>query len=252
MLQYLVKGKVRRRLFTLLWGDGAAGSVSALSRLAGMTFSAVHRELEAMRSAGLVDRERAGTELHYRARTDHPHATLLRQLAQLPTDAVSATRADRDETVRSWLASAGAPLGAPKARAPLPPLEEVVAESLSLAHRDAAVARVLPLVLWRLRAQMDLDRLVLEATRRDERHALGYFLELAGTLGGDDRLVRFARPLADKRRTKKRWFFAGPHGRHALAAARRNTPPQARRWGYLMNMGVDSFKSTFDKFAGSE
>ena len=114
------------------------------------------------------------------------------------------------------------------------------------------MARVVPFLLWRLRAQMDLDRLALEATRRDERQALGYFLELAGTLGGDERLLRAARTLSDKRRTKTRLFFATPHRRHALAAARRNTPPEARRWGYLMNMGVASFKSTFDKFADPE
>ena len=44
-------------------------------------------------------------------------------------------------------------------------------------------------------------------------------------------------------------FFAGPHGRYELAATRRNTPPEALRWGYLMNLGIDSFRSTFDKFA---
>ena len=44
-------------------------------------------------------------------------------------------------------------------------------------------------------------------------------------------------------------FFTGPHGPRALAVTRRNTPKEALRWGYLMNMGVDSFRSTFDKFA---
>ena len=28
-----------------------------------------------------------------------------------------------------------------------------------------------------------------------------------------------------------------------------DSPKEALRWGYLMNMGVDSFRSTFDKFA---
>jgi hypothetical protein len=44
-------------------------------------------------------------------------------------------------------------------------------------------------------------------------------------------------------------FFAGPHGRYQLAATRRNTPREALRWGYLMNLGMDSFRSTFAKFA---
>ena len=90
---------------------------------------------------------------------------------------------------------------------------------------------------------------VVEVTRRDERHALGYFLELAGRLGGDASLEETAKGLNDGRRRRARLFFAGPRGRYQLAATRRNTPPEALRWGYLMNVGLDSFKSTFDKFA---
>ena len=44
-------------------------------------------------------------------------------------------------------------------------------------------------------------------------------------------------------------FFSGPQGPRALAATRRGTPSEARRWGFLMNMGLDSFRSTFDRFA---
>jgi hypothetical protein len=98
---------------------------------------------------------------------------------------------------------------------------------------------------------MDLDRLVSQATRRDERQALGYYLEVTGSLGGDARLVEAARRLSDGRRRRARMFFAGPHGRYQVAATRRNTPPEALRWGFLMNLGMDSFRSTFDKFAES-
>jgi hypothetical protein len=103
--------------------------------------------------------------------------------------------------------------------------------------------------LWRRRKDVDLDRLVLEATRRDERHALGYFLELAGLLGGDASLVEVSRGLRDRRRTKERMFFEGPHGRYARALARRNTPKEARLWGYLTNMSLESFRAVFEKFA---
>jgi hypothetical protein len=132
---------------------------------------------------------------------------------------------------------------------PVPPVEHVFGEALSLSHRDPTVARVFPLVLWRQRDRLDFDRLFDEARRRDEQQALGYFLELAGQLGGEPRLVKAARTLRDRRRKRARMFFAGPHGPRALAATRRNTPQEALRWGYLMNMGVDSFRSTFDKFA---
>jgi hypothetical protein len=132
----------------------------------------------------------------------------------------------------------------------MPPVEEVLAEALTLAHRDATVARVLALVLWRQRNHLNLDRLVEVATRRDERQALGYFLELAGRLGADDHLLQAAQRLRDKRRKRARMFFKGPYGPRSLALTRRNTPREARRWGFLMNMGLDSFRSTFEKFGG--
>jgi hypothetical protein len=74
-------------------------------------------------------------------------------------------------------------------------------------------------------------------------------LELAGRLGGDQHLVRAAHRLRDKRRKRACMFFEGPRGPRSLAMTRRNTPKEALRWGYLMNMGIDSFRSTFEKFA---
>jgi hypothetical protein len=249
VLDYLVKGRARRELFRLLWGLGAAGNISDLARRAKVTFSAAHKELEAMRGVGLARAERSGIEVVYKAESEHPHAGLLRQLAKAPVGDQGHHNADQDNDVRGWLATAGAPLSSPKPRKPSPPLEVIVAEALSLSHRDATVARVLPLVLWRQRERMDLDRLVQESLRRDERSALGYFLELAGRFGGDAHLVRYARALKDRRRTGSRPFFTGPQGPHAAAIARRNTPKEALRWGYVMNMGLDSFKAMFDKFA---
>jgi DNA-binding transcriptional ArsR family regulator len=250
VLDYLVKGRVRRELFRLLWGMGAAGNISDLARRAKVTFSAAHKELEAMRGAGLARAERRGTEMVYRAETEHPYAGLLRQFAKAPAGLQAHERSDHDDDVRGWLAAAGAPLGSPGHKRPSPPLEEALAEGLALSHRDATVARVLPLVLWRQRGRLDLDRLVREASRRDERATLGYFLELAGQFGGDADLVRAARALRDRRRTGTRPFFTGPQGPHAAAVARRNTPKEALRWGYVMNMGLDSFKAMFDKFEG--
>lgn len=249
MLEYLVKARARRELFRLLWGRGAVGGVSDLARLAKVAFSAAHRELNAMRDAGLARAERVGSELVYRAEPGHRQAELLRRLARSTADRGTAMDAGRDDQVRAWLASAGAPLGSAAAEGPVPALEEVLAEALSLSHRDATVARVLPLVLWRQRDQLDLDRLCREATRRDEGQALGYLLELAGRLGNAPRLVDASGALRDKRRRRVRMYFAGPHGPRALAATRRNTPKEALRWGYLMNMGLDSVRSTFDKFA---
>jgi hypothetical protein len=202
-----------------------------------------------VRAAGLAASERVGSELKYRAAAEHPQAPLLGQLASVDEGEGTNAREKRDAELRGWLASVGAPLAASPSQTPRPPLEEVLAEALALSHRDATVARVFPVVLWQRRHDVNLDRLVLEATRRDERQALGYFLELAGRLGGHARFGEAARRLSDGRRRKARMFFAGPHGRYELAATRRNSPPEALRWGYLMNLGMDSFRSTFHKFA---
>ena len=106
MLDYLVQGRARRELFRLLWGQGASGNVSDLSRRARVTFSAAHRELEAMRAAGLAKAERTSTELVYQAETDHPQARLLRELAKVPVQARAEARTDHDDEVRAWLAAA--------------------------------------------------------------------------------------------------------------------------------------------------
>lgn len=248
MLDYLVKGRARRELFRLLWGQDATGSISDLSRRAKVTFSAAHRELEAMRAAGLARAERTNAELVYRAETDHPQGRLLRQFAKTPGQVRTDRRMNDDHDVRAALAAVGAPLGSPRTKAPPPDLEEALANALVLSHRDPTVARVMPLVLWRQRDRLDVDRLIARASRLDERSALGYFLELAGRLGDDPALVLAARGLRDRRRTKTRQFFAGL-GPHAAALARRNTPKEALRWGYVMNMPLDSFRTLFEKFA---
>jgi DNA-binding IclR family transcriptional regulator len=54
MLDYLVTSRTRRALLHLLWVEGRSGSVSALARESGVNFSAVHRELDAMKDAGFA------------------------------------------------------------------------------------------------------------------------------------------------------------------------------------------------------
>jgi hypothetical protein len=235
-------------LFRLLWRDDMRGSVSALARQARLGFSTAHGELEEMRAAGVAVAERAGTELLYRADLDHPESELFRRLAALPDAPAELTR-PHDDQVLTWLANVGAPVGLRDPNTPTPPLEHVVSAALSLSHREPAVARVLPVVLWRHRRNMDMAKLAEEATRYDERQALGYFLELAGRLGADAQLRATARSLHDQRRRRFQMFFAGHHGPYEVALTRRNTPPVAKKWGYLMNMPVDSFRSTFEKFA---
>jgi hypothetical protein len=169
---------------------------------------------------------------------------------RLAVRAVPNDRAADEVRVRGWLARVGAPL---LLREPVagrrPPLEEVLAAALELAHRDATVARVLPIVLWAWRGRLDRRRLIRAATRLNERRALGFFLDLTGQLGGDARLVASARRLREERRPRPGLFFTSSRGPAAVAAARRNTPRVAREWGYLIDIGLDSFASAFVRHA---
>ena len=250
LLSYLVTSRSRRDLLRLLWVDGVAGSVSDLARRARVSFAAAHRELEAMRAEGLAMCERAGAALVYRADRKHPQAALVGRLFTEGKEAAGRPPSPHAEKVRGWLAAVGAPLlVSERVAGRMPELEEVLAEGLALSHLDATAARVLPLVFWQHRDRLDYARLVREATRRNERQTLGFFLELTGRLSRDPRFTSLSRRLRDRRRSRTRLFFARPHGRMALAAARRKTPRLARRWGYLMNMGLDSFASAFAKHA---
>ena len=106
---------------------------------------------------------------------------------------------------------------------------------------------VLPVAFWRQRDKLDYERLERAATLRDERQALGFYLELTAQLGCDRRLARAAAGLRDRRRTALRPFFSGGRGSFAQAAARQKTPALARRWGFLMNMDLESFATAFRK-----
>lgn len=196
-----------------------------------------------MKAAGLTLAKRDGVATVYRANLDHPLADVLMSLltARAPADTTSA-----EQRMRGELGALGAPLAGPSPKGHRAP-EEVLADGLVLAHHSPTVARVLPVAFWRQRDKLDYSRLERAATQRDERQALGFYLELTGQLGGDRRLVRRASKLRDHRRTARRPFFSSGRGPVARAAAEKRSPAVARRWGYLMTMEMESFATAFRK-----
>lgn len=245
VLKYLVASKARRRLLLLLWREQARGSVSELAERADVAFATAHAELRAMQHAGLVTTEHDGRKEVFRANASHPAATAL--LALLAADAAApdpANAADDDE-LRSQLVALGAPLRRVAAHAvSASDRMAVLANGATLARRDPVVARALPLCVWNLRDDLDLKELVALSPRVEEKHTLGFFLDLTSELGGDRRLTGLAESLRDRRVTSVREFF---HGTHARPDAARDFP-LARKWGFRMNMDLASFRSLFDKF----
>jgi len=169
------------------------------------------------------------------------------QLAKLP-EAGEAAPAD-PELVRVWLAHCGAPLYGQSAvkSEEVPRLEYVFAEALKLAREDASVARALPPALWRARGRLDMPELRRLADERGHGRTLGFFLELTAELGGEPALARAARPLRPLRARKRASQFFKVRSRLERQLAEVKTPPIARRWGFRMNMGQDSFESMFRK-----
>lgn len=242
MLEYLIPGKSRRRLLALLWRDGESGSVSELARLAGLSFSGAHRELQAMSRAGLAVRSASGHAPAYRANAAHPGAELLKQLLA-PSTLVASAEEKTDSEVRGWLVDLGALLDVARRKAPSP--ERALAAGARLSHRDPSVARVLPALILKHRHRLDRERLLVEGRRFGERQALGLFLEIAAELSQDPTLARWADAFRDRRVRTVKDFFDGTGSVYARQLAERDTPPVARRWHYRLNMGLDAFASSF-------
>jgi transcriptional regulator with XRE-family HTH domain len=158
----------------------------------------------------------------------------------------------RSDLTRAWLAKLGAPLYGKSLveghRQPAP--EAVLSRALELAHRDASVARALPVVFMRQRCNLDFDELRRRARRANQTRTLGFFLDLTGRLTGDEDLRSAARPLRPKHLAPTDFFKTRSELERTLADA--NTPEVARDWGYRLNMGMDSFESLLAKFKEGE
>jgi hypothetical protein len=248
VLQYLVASKARRRLLTLLWGDGAHGSASQLAELAGVRFAGAYRELRGMLRHQLVNSTHVGGVEIYAANLDHPDADLLRRLVATGP-VLTPPRGDEADAVRANLRALGAPLRVPATDAPPSRREETLLAGVKLARRDPVVARAIPLCLWHQRDTLDPERLVSTAREQGEKHSLGFFLELTSELSGDRRFARWSRGLKDRRVRTKSDFFHRPTTKASAELGRRNKFSVAHRWGFTMTADIDSFRSLFDKFA---
>jgi hypothetical protein len=247
VLDFLVTSKARRRLLQLLWGQDKAGSTAELAALAGVGFASAYRELRAMKSQGLVVTERRGGAQVYRASRAHPLADALRAI--VVARAPSPVEDPEARQVRGQLAALGAPVQHEAVETPCEPVEATVVRGVQLARRDPDVARTLPVCLYRQRDALDPARLRQYAVQLGEKQALGFFLGLTAELSGDRRFARWMKPLRDRRcRAPRDFFHAAARSRRQRQLAEEKTPQVARRWRLRMNMDLDAFRSTFEKF----
>jgi hypothetical protein len=128
--------------------------------------------------------------------------------------------------------------------------ESLLADGCELARKDASVARVLPVLIYRLKDRLNYELLRKFCSRKNQIQAMGFFLELTAHLSGDSVLLAVAGRFRDRRITRVHDFFpiTTETGRQL---AELKTPKLAREWNWLMNMSIDSFRRPFRKFANA-
>lgn len=247
LLNFLVTSKTRKDLLNLLWKEGLEASGHQLALLADSPYSSVHAELEAMKRGGLVHSHTEGRSEVFAKNSAYPFKDVLLQLLQVRESIVNRT-VPTSEDVRAALAKFGTPVtSSAKSSCNLSP-EETFVFGLELARADSSVARSLPVGFAKNKNILSWKRMEFLARKRKVLPVLGFYLELTATLLNDKQLKRRATQLVDGRRKKMEFFFKNQKpSRFEQKLFERNTPTIARKWHFLMNMGMDSFEDLFRK-----
>jgi hypothetical protein len=243
MLEYLVTSKARRLMVMLLFGKTAVkGTAGELARLADVTLSNAQSELKAMHAAGWLTATMERNREVYAANDMNPDVGVLRDLVQASTYPRGySVDAHDDQLIKGRLRTLGAPLRGVEAL-PLGDVTpaEVLFAAMTVARRNAVLARTVPIAVWKTREALDAKVMRELPAGPEQRHALGFTIELAGTLGGDRRLVGLSEVLRDRRLRSVRPFFHDSERSTAF--------PLAEKWGFTMNTSYDDFASLFRKF----
>jgi hypothetical protein len=238
----LFPAESRAAVLQLLFGKQVQDSVSGLARRAELTPRAVAREVANLLKANLVVVESLGGADLVRANLKSPAARPLQLLFGLE----KGVGEDRAATkVRDSLAAWGAPLVGASTRKPLS-LHATLLAALELARLDGTVLRVLPVVFAKNADQVDWPALKEDARRRKLKAELGMLVELTSKLIERPELKERVSDLLDRRRRTPR-YLPEPRSRFEKELAKRHTPRVAAKWGFLMNMTEESFRSTLRK-----
>jgi hypothetical protein len=151
--------------------------------------------------------------------------------------------------VRRRARALGAPLAVEPAPVPDDEREQAIVDAVRLAHRDATLARALPVLLAGQWPRLEPSRLAVTAARSREKHALGFFRALRGELTNAPALQAWAETLRDHRVRARRPFFDLPITAAARAQMAVRTPAVAHAWGYLLDLDLAAFATAFAKHA---
>lgn len=239
----LFQSATRSAVLELLFVRGLSASVSELARRSGLSPRAVGNEVRHLLPTGLVHVDNVGGADVVRANTAHSAARHLRGLLQAPGE--PAPDASEAKKVRESLAAWGAPLASVRPRKHHS-LNEVLLRGLEEARHDGTVLRVLPVVLTRHLSEVDWKGLLEDARRRKLKAELGFLVDVSAALMNDASLRAQVDSLHDRRRRAMR-FFPQVKSHYEAELAKQRSPDVAKRWGFWMNMSVDSFRGLLEK-----
>jgi hypothetical protein len=153
---------------------------------------------------------------------------------------------DRKRT-KETLVAMGAPLAGWMARVHVAP-EQALATALQLALDDATLLRVFPVVLAKNWKRLDWNSLADEARERSVLELLGMLVELTGQLTQEPKLSQKANAWWSP--TPKLKFLFAPRNRFDRELAEHGSLQVAKKWGFLVNLGEDSFRSLLERHLG--
>ena len=223
-------------------------TIQQLARAANVAYSSAHREVELMRPLGLLRTKQVGRAVVCSWNAGSSASQALTSLLSAATREKSG--APTDEVLYWNLRRMGAPLALAGSKGEPLTKEETLGYSLDLTRRQPEVARVWPVVYARHREELDRQELAHLAGRLGQKRTLGFFLELTGTLLGEPVLPDEVNRGHDRRFRKTQDFFTSESSERARALAELRTPDVAKNWQFRMNMPLESFKTSFDKFGG--
>lgn len=126
-------------------------------------------------------------------------------------------------------------------------LEEALPPALWLSHRNPTLLRVLPFVLARNVPALDWHLLEMKTQEAGQEAELGFLLDLTAELTADASLAERAARFEKAKSAAPRFYFE-PRGDRDRRLVELRTPAVARRWGFLLNMPTDSFRSLMSKY----
>ena len=161
--------------------------------------------------------------------------------------------APEKQDVLYYLGLYGAPLG----NLPIVPrkplaFEEVLVKALSYSRENPIVARTLPVVLAKNEARLKNFQKLREFVKQEgQENTLGFFLDLTSELTGNAFYKELSKEFEPSEHALQDFFLKfNEKGRYGKYVLNMNTPVIARKWGFTINISLESFQAVFKKFMG--